>query len=126
MRIRAKRESSLTATSLAAARREQEFTSPSKPSLIAIHGRPGATLRKFHQGGDIGGYDVKESSEHGFTRYIVTASTPYPCSLTRGYLEGFARRFKSPDVKEILVRHDETTPCRRHGADTCTYIVTCW
>lgn len=86
-----------------------------------------STISVFHRGGNAGGYDVKEeTAAAGFTRYVVTASTPYPCSLTRGYLEGFSRRFGSVDAKEVLVRHDEASPCRRNGAHTCTYIITVW
>jgi hypothetical protein len=85
-----------------------------------------AAFRKFHRGGDIGGYDVKEDNSTGITRYVVVSSSPYPCSLTRGYLEGYAKRFKDPDTKEVLVRHDDASPCRRDGADTCTYFVTLW
>jgi hypothetical protein len=85
-----------------------------------------ASFRKFHRGGDIGGYEVTEDETGGITRYIVTSSSPYPCSLTRGYLEGYAKRFATADTKEVLVRHDDTKPCRRDGAESCTYIVTLW
>jgi hypothetical protein len=85
------------------------------------------TLKRFNRGGDVGGYEITEDQgPGGFTRYVVVASTPYPCSLTRGYLEGFAKRFGSHEAKEILVRHDEDRPCRREGSDTCAYIVTLW
>lgn len=85
------------------------------------------TIQKIHRGGDPGGYEVKqEELPGGIVRYRVVASTPFPCSLTRGYLEGFARRFGSVDAKEVLVRHDDESPCRRQGADTCTYFVTSW
>ncbi len=84
------------------------------------------SFKKFHRGGEIGGYDVREDTTGGITRYIVVSSSPYPCSLTRGYLEGFAKRFAGPDTKEVLVRHDDSGPCRRNGADTCTYIITLW
>ncbi|MEW6140453.1 MAG: hypothetical protein AB1733_19710 [Thermodesulfobacteriota bacterium] len=86
-----------------------------------------ATLQKIHRGGDAGGYVVTEEElPGGLVRYRVVASTPFPCSLTRGYLEGYAKRFRTADSTEVLVRHDDDSPCRRQGADTCTYIVTLW
>jgi hypothetical protein len=84
------------------------------------------TIEKMHRGGSPGGYKVEEEQGEGFVRYRVTASTPFPCSLTRGYLESLAKRFAPADAKDILVTHDEKLPCRRNGADTCTYIVTVW
>jgi len=85
------------------------------------------TLQKIHRGGDVGGYVVTEDTQMpGRVRFTVTASTPYPCSLTEGYLGGYAQRFRLPEFKEIIVRHDESAPCRRQGADSCTYFVTCW
>ena len=84
------------------------------------------TVQKIHRGGSPGGYQVEEEKGQGFTRYRVTASTPFPCSITRGYLESFARRFAPVGVKDIVVTHDENLPCRRNGADTCTYVITMW
>lgn len=84
-----------------------------------------ATFAKFHRGGQVGGYAVREEqTPEGFTRFMVEASTPYPCSLTRGYLEGYGHRFKTPEINDVLLRHDETLPCRRTGGKTCTYIIT--
>jgi hypothetical protein len=100
---------------------------PEIGSLKAVLFSLNPTLHKFHRGGNVGGYEVKEEqTTQGLTRYQVIASTPYPCSLTGGYLEGFAKRFGASDWKEVLVRHDEASPCRRQGAETCTYILTCW
>jgi hypothetical protein len=93
-----------------------------KKCLLAMN----ITLKKIHRNGDAGGYDIQEKTEDGLRRYVVTASTPYPCSLTRGYLEGYSRRFGHTEAKEVLVRHDDTGPCRRQGAQTCTYIITLW
>jgi hypothetical protein len=100
---------------------------PEINSLRAVLLSLNPTLHKFHRGGDIGGYEVtEEQTSQGLTRYQVVASTPYPCSLTGGYMEGFAKRFGTRDWKEVLVRHDDASPCRRQGADTCTYFLTCW
>ncbi len=84
------------------------------------------TIQKMHRGGSPGGYQVEEEKGQGFIRYRVTASTPFPCSLTRGYLESFARRFAPEGVRDIVITHDENLPCRRNGAETCTYVITIW
>ena len=100
---------------------------PEINSLQAVLFSLNPTLHKFHRGGNIGGYEVKEEkTSQGLTRYRVVASTPYPCSLTSGYLEGFSKRFGAAEWKEVLVRHDEEGPCRRKGSETCIYFVTCW
>ncbi len=83
-------------------------------------------IRKMHRGGSPGGYDVQQEAGPGFVRYRVTASTPFPCSLTRGYLEAFARRFAPSGATDVLATHDESRPCRRNGAETCTYVVSIW
>jgi hypothetical protein len=94
-----------------------------KACLLSLN----TTLNRICRGGGAGGYEVSEQTEKaGATRYIVTVTTPFPCSLTSGYLEGFAQRFKKGEVKEILVRHDDERPCRRQGAESCTYIISCW
>jgi hypothetical protein len=84
-----------------------------------------AIIQKMHRHGSPGGYDIQEEIGSGFIRYKVTASTPFPCSLTRGYLEAFAKRF-AHEKAEILTRHDENLPCRRKGAETCTYVISVW
>jgi len=94
-----------------------------KACLLSLN----TTLSRICRGGGIGGYEVsEEGTGQGFTRYVVTASTPFPCSLTNGYLEGYANRFKASENKEVVMRHDEERPCRRDGAETCTYIISCW
>jgi hypothetical protein len=89
-----------------------------------LHGL-NVTSSRFHRGGEIGGYEVRETEERGVKKYFITVSTPYPCSLTRGYLEGFTKRF-GHEAKEVIIRHDELTPCRRQGAETCTYVISLW
>jgi hypothetical protein len=84
------------------------------------------TIQRMHRGGSPGGYEVQEETGPGLVRYRVTASTPFPCSLTRGYLESLARRFGPVGAMDVLIRHDENVPCRRNGAETCTYIITIW
>jgi len=55
----------------------------------------------------------------GEQKTIVVADSPYPCELDRGIVSGFATRFE-PFAK---IAHDNTAPCRKKGAGSCTYIV---
>jgi hypothetical protein len=94
-----------------------------KACLLSLN----TTLNRMCRGGGTGGYEVSEQTEKTVaTRYIVTVTTPFPCSLTSGYLEGFAQRFTKGEFKDIVVRHDDERPCRRHGAESCTDIISCW
>jgi hypothetical protein len=94
-----------------------------KQCLLSLN----VTLSRICRGGEIGGYTIsEEKTSAGFTRYIVNASTPFPCSLTMGYLDGFAQRFKQGEFNEVITRHDEERPCRREGAESCTYLISCW
>jgi hypothetical protein len=94
-----------------------------KACLLSLN----TTLSRICRGGGIGGYEVsEETAREGYTRYVVNVTNPFPCSLTKGYLEGYAQRFKKAEFKEILVRHDDERPCRRQGAEACTYIISCW
>lgn len=53
-------------------------------------------------------------------RIIAECANPYPCSFDRGIVTAMARRFEPAAV----IHHDENRPCRRKGADSCTYVVT--
>ncbi|MFH1113745.1 MAG: hypothetical protein V1792_07470 [Pseudomonadota bacterium] len=77
-----------------------------------------------HRGGSIGSYTVS-SRETGslMNAATIVCANPYPCSFDRGVIEGFAQRFKPPDCIDIIVRHDDSQPCRKIGAKSCTYSV---
>jgi hypothetical protein len=49
--------------------------------------------------------------------YKVIAETPYPCDLDAGYLMGLANRYGI----NAIITHDDSQPCRKHGAESCTY-----
>ena len=55
----------------------------------------------------------------GDTSAIMVCNNPYPCDFDRGLIDAFAARFK-PFSR---VKHDDTQPCRKDGASTCTYII---
>jgi hypothetical protein len=52
-------------------------------------------------------------------RIISVCENPYPCDFDRGIITSLAARFE----KASRVAHDDTAPCRRKGADSCTYVV---
>jgi hypothetical protein len=56
----------------------------------------------------------------GERKIISVCENPYPCDFDRGILTYLAVRFE----RLARVAHDDTKPCRRAGADSCTYIVT--
>jgi hypothetical protein len=56
----------------------------------------------------------------GESRIIATATNPYDCDFDRGLLVGLVTKFE-PLAK---VLHDNRKPCRKKGANSCTYIVT--
>ncbi len=77
-----------------------------------------------HRGGEIGRYEYVELAEEGgLKRARLVCPNPYPCSFDRGVIEGFAHRFKTPEIRDVLVLHDESQPCRKKGGDSCTYTV---
>jgi hypothetical protein len=55
----------------------------------------------------------------GSNQIVMHCETPYPCDFERGIVAGFASRFQ-PDAKTV---HDAEAPCRKQGADSCTYVV---
>ncbi len=77
-----------------------------------------------HRGGPIGNYEYERIGEEGgLMRARLVCPNPYPCSFDRGVIEGFTSRFKSSEVKDVIVLHDETQPCRKFGGHSCTYSV---
>lgn len=77
-----------------------------------------------HQGGEIGHYVYEfKGLVGGLTRATMVCPNPYPCSFDRGVIEGFSRRFKPEGAIDVLVRHDDSEPCRKTGAESCTYVI---
>jgi hypothetical protein len=53
----------------------------------------------------------------GQNQAIMVCANPYPCAFDRGIIAAMASRFgKLPEVM-----HDDAKPCRKNGADSCTY-----
>jgi hypothetical protein len=72
-----------------------------------------------HRGGDIGHYQVAVVNDQ---QIDMICENPYPCDFDFGIIYSMARRFCSPG-KVAHVFHDSDAPCRKHGADSCTYHV---
>jgi hypothetical protein len=49
---------------------------------------------------------------------VSVCDNPYPCAFDRGIITAMAQGFE-PKAKVV---HDDTKPCRKQGAESCTYI----
>ncbi len=56
----------------------------------------------------------------GRNMIISTCNNPYPCHFDRGIITTMAQKFQV----SAKVVHDDAAPCRKNGAESCTYIVT--
>jgi hypothetical protein len=56
----------------------------------------------------------------GRTMIVSICNTPYPCHFDRGIITAMAERFQVT----AKVVHDDGSPCRKNGAESCRYIVT--
>lgn len=70
-----------------------------------------------HRGGEIGYYKFLKDVD-GSLHFIC--NNPYPCEFDRGIIEGVARKYITAE-QLVLVKHDDTAPCRDKDADSCTY-----
>jgi len=73
-----------------------------------------------HRGGEIGSYRYEKLTERSAK---LTCRNPYPCDFDRGIITTMVQKFKPKGVLNIKVRHDDTSPCRKEGADSCTYFI---
>jgi len=51
---------------------------------------------------------------------ICECKNPYPCAFDFGIISAMAKKFEIT----ANVMHDNSKPCRKNGAESCTYIVT--
>jgi len=54
---------------------------------------------------------------------MICDKVPYPCDFDKGIIEAMAKRFKPAGSPFAKVVHDDSVPCRKKGADSCTYYV---
>lgn len=53
-------------------------------------------------------------------RLVCLCDNPYPCAFDMGIITTMARKF----ARQARVDHQPGEPCRKQGADSCTYVVT--
>jgi hypothetical protein len=74
-----------------------------------------------HKNGEIGHYNfIKTEGNSG----KMVCNNPYPCEFDKGIIEAMAQKFKPADSIMAFVEHDDSQPCRKKGAESCTYLVT--
>lgn len=56
----------------------------------------------------------------GKNMIVSECKNPYPCAFDRGIISAMTQKFEA----NANVVHDDSKPCRKNGADSCTYIVT--
>jgi hypothetical protein len=75
-----------------------------------------------HRNGEIGSFRFQRTGEKSVT---MVCDNPYPCDFDRGIIMAFCNRFPPKgSVIKAKVIHDDSQPCRKRGADSCTYQVT--
>jgi len=72
-----------------------------------------------HRGGDIGSYHFASTGPRSAK---LVCTNPYPCDFDNGIITAMEKRF-APGGSVPKVRHDDSCPCRKMGAESCTYTV---
>lgn len=98
---------------------EQAFYPPGLDRLEAVLSSLDVEYQKCHRRGDAGCYRFTVS---GSRSGLLVAQNAYPCDFDRGLIESLAHRFE-PQESFAEVRHDALSPCKKTGADSCTYNV---
>jgi hypothetical protein len=65
----------------------------------------------------IGHYGYRRDGDRAIA---AVCANPYPCAFDHGLVTGLAMRYQP----RVRVDHDEAAPCRKNGADSCTYLIT--
>jgi hypothetical protein len=60
------------------------------------------------------------TADAGPRKITAVCENPYPCDFDRGIITAVAGRFE----RTARVTHDDGAPCRKTGANSCTYHVT--
>jgi hypothetical protein len=69
--------------------------------------------------GEIGCY---QATEVGQREMLIFCENPYQCDFDYGIIYATARAFL-PLGSGLIVEHDDESPCRKKGDDSCTYHV---
>jgi hypothetical protein len=76
------------------------------------------------RGVDVGSITYESMGDSGgLSRARLTYALVSPCAYDHGVLEGVAKRWKPEGTTDVVVRHDDSMPCRHKGEDSCSYIV---
>lgn len=76
--------------------------------------------RSTHRNGEAGHYIFVKTGERAGQMHTLN---PYPCDFDRGILDALTKRFE-PANPYLDVVHDDLAPCKKQGADSCTYSIT--
>jgi hypothetical protein len=82
------------------------------------NGKPMFDLATGAKLNGIGNYGFQPSP--GEKKITCTVDNPYPCDFDRGILTEIATKFQ-PLAR---ITHNDAAPCRKKGADSCTYVIT--
>jgi hypothetical protein len=82
-----------------------------KAGVVMFNPETGAMLE------GIGHYRYEQREER---QIVCVCENPYPCDFDRGLVSAMAQRFE----EFSRTTHDESSPCRKKGAPSCTYVVT--
>ena len=96
---------------------QQGYYPPGLETLEEILPALDGAYQSCHRGGEIGSYHFAFT---GMSSGTMTCDAPYPCDFDRGVLEALIRRFE-PEGTFVHIEHDETSPCRKLGGESCTY-----
>jgi hypothetical protein len=81
-----------------------------------------AAYHMNHRNGRVGNYKLVSFNDQEKTAKVV-CDNPYPCDFDRGLITTVSRTFRPTECPRIDVIHDTSSPCRKTGADSCTYII---
>lgn len=91
---------------------------PSVPRLLQVEGEPMFNPASGAMAEGIGHYGYEHVA--GQNKLVSVCENPYPCAFDLGILTVMAERFES----SARVAHDGAQPCRKRGANSCTYSIT--
>jgi hypothetical protein len=89
-------------------------------SYHLFHRKNGKVMYDVATGRMAEGIGHYTNERHRNNTIVVTALNPYPCDFDLGIMTGDVERF-APQGRVV---HDDRAPCRKKGADSCTYVIT--
>jgi len=65
------------------------------------------------------GHYKYQRAKGGKTKALMICDDPYPCDYNMGIITSFSKKFETL----ATIRHADHLPCKKNGADSCTYLV---